>query len=155
MLAEGVERIRVMKTLLRLTIAALLALLSSFAIAGPPGQPGLEAKVDRYLQPYVKLHAYIGVVYVGKGDEVALAKPYGMANEEFGVPNCLDTRFAIASISKRFTSIVVARLVAEKKLAYSDTLAKWVPDFPSADRITGDSARRDRETPRAASITAL
>jgi CubicO group peptidase (beta-lactamase class C family) len=114
----------------------LALLLLSFASGARPATPDLESKVDAYLRPYVRLNAFSGVVFLAKGDATVFAKPYGMANYEFGVPNRLETRFSIASISKRFTSIVVAKLVAEKKLAYSDVLAKWVPDFPSADRIT-------------------
>jgi CubicO group peptidase (beta-lactamase class C family) len=105
-------------------------------VARAAAAAGLESRVDAYLRPYVDLHAFSGVVSIARGEETVFAKPYGMANYEFAVPNRLDTRFAIASIEKRFTSIVVARLIAEKKLAYSDVLAKWVPDFPSADRIT-------------------
>jgi CubicO group peptidase (beta-lactamase class C family) len=118
-----------------LALASVL-LAGTFSATANGANESLEAKVDRYLQPYLKLHAFSGVVYVGRGDETVFSKPYGMANYEFAVPNRVDTRFAIASISKRFTSIVVARLVAEKRLAYSDVLAKWVPDFPAADRIT-------------------
>jgi CubicO group peptidase (beta-lactamase class C family) len=127
---------RVMTRPPRRTLAIVLALLSPNAFGVPAVPSGLEQKIDRYVAAYVRLRAFNGVVSVAKDGEVVFAKPYGMANYEFGVPNRLDTRFAIASISKRFTSIVVARLVAEKKLAYSDVLSKWVPDFPSADRIT-------------------
>ena len=112
--------------------AAVVLLLWARAAASAD----LESKIDAYLQPYVRLNAFSGVVSVAHGDTTVFAKPYGMANNEFGVPNRLDTRFAIASISKRFTGVVVTRLVAEKKLAMSDVLSKWVPDFPSAGRIT-------------------
>ena len=118
------------------TLAIVLMLFSPNAFGRPAVPSALEEKIDRYVAPYVSVRAFNGVVSVARGGEVVFAKPYGMANYEFGVPNRLDTRFAIASISKRFTSIVVARLVAEKKLAYSDVLSKWVPDFPSGDRIT-------------------
>jgi CubicO group peptidase (beta-lactamase class C family) len=104
--------------------------------AAPSSPAELEKKVDAYLSPYVRLHAFSGVVLLAKGDAVLLEKAYGMANAEFGVPNRPDTRFAIASISKRFTGIVVARLAGEKKITETDKLSKWVPDFPSADKIT-------------------
>ena len=103
--------------------------------APPPGRE-LEKTLEKYLAPYLRFHAFSGVVLLAKGDAVLLEKAYGMANAEFGVPNRPDTRFAIASITKRFTGIVIARLAGEKKLAESDKLARWVPDFPSADRIT-------------------
>ncbi|HEY6929411.1 MAG TPA: serine hydrolase domain-containing protein [Thermoanaerobaculia bacterium] len=124
----------------RIRIAAFLSLLLGIlGTAGPAATPppkDLERAVDEYLQPYVRLHAYSGVVLIARGDDPLVHKAYGMANYEFGVPNRTDTRFAIASISKRFTRIVLERLAEEKKLSDSDKLARWVPDFPSADRIT-------------------
>lgn len=117
---------------MRNLIAVLL--LAVPALAAPPKD--FAAKADAYLRPYVDRNAFSGVVLVAKGDEVVLEKAYGMANAEFAVPNRADTRFAIASITKRFTGIIVKRLADEKKLAYSDTLSRWVPAFPSADRIT-------------------
>ena len=115
----------------------VFGVLLSFGPAARAATPAdLPSKVDAYLRPYVRLNAFSGVVLVARRDATVFAKPYGMANYEFGIANRLDTRFSIASISKRFTSIVVAKLVAEKKIAYPDVLAKWVPDFPSADRIT-------------------
>ena len=122
------------------TLRALAAALQLSVFTGAVGlcvpRPGLEAKIDAYLQPYVRFHAFSGVVYLAKGDDPVFAKPFGMANYELGVPNRLDTRFAIASISKRFTAILLAKLDAEKKLSGGDMLSKWVPDFPSAEKIT-------------------
>jgi CubicO group peptidase (beta-lactamase class C family) len=93
-------------------------------------------KVDEVVKPLVQYNAFSGVVYAAKGDKVLVQKAYGMANYEFSVPNRIDTRFAIASITKRFTSVVLQHLFDEKKLSPDDLLSKWVPDFPSADAIT-------------------
>ena len=123
-----------MRTFLAALLIACFGSPASTARSAP--RSDLQRKIDRYLQAYVEQRAFSGVVYLARGDDPVFAKAYGMANYEHGVPNRLDTRFAIASISKRFTSIVVARLAAEKKLSESDTLAKWVPDFPSAGKIT-------------------
>ena len=124
-----------MKTFRALASAVLFTVVTGAVGIGVP-PPGLEAKIDASVQPYVRLNAFSGVVYLAKGDDAVYAKPFGMANYEFGVPNRLDTRFAIASISKRFTGVVLAKLAAEKKLSGADVLSKWVPDFPSAEKIT-------------------
>lgn len=118
----------------------LARFLASLLVAGAlPLQASnheLDAKIDRYVRPYVERNAFSGVILVARGDEVVFEKAYGMANYEFGVPNRADTRFAIASITKRYTGIILARLEAEEKLSMDDKLSKWVADFPSADRIT-------------------
>lgn len=107
-------------------------------IAATPVDPELARAVDAYIAPYVPLRAFSGVVLIGKGNSILLEKAWGFANEEFQVPNTPDTRFRIASITKRFTLIVVTRLVQEKKLALTDHLAKFAPSFPKADAITVD-----------------
>lgn len=46
--------------------------------------------------------------------------------------------FHWASAGKALTAAVVMQLVEEGKLAYTDPLAKWFPDFPNAGAITVD-----------------
>lgn len=94
------------------------------------------ARVDELVNPLVQFHVFSGVVFAAKGDKVVVQKAYGMADYEFGVPNTTDTRFAIASITKRFTSVILQHLFDEKKLSPEDPLSKWVPDFPAASAIT-------------------
>jgi CubicO group peptidase (beta-lactamase class C family) len=117
------------------TLILVLSFLSAPVLAAEiPAD--LASQIDAYLKPYVELNAFSGVVLVADGDRIVFEKGYGMANYEFGVPNTSGTRFAIASITKRFTGIIIQRLIDEKKLSAGDTLSKWVPDFPKADRIT-------------------
>jgi CubicO group peptidase (beta-lactamase class C family) len=114
-------------------VASVLVTLSAFA-APPPKD--LERMISEDVAPYVQHSAFSGVVLLGKGDDVIVNKAFGNANYEFSVPNTPDTRFAIASITKRFTFVIVTRLLDEKRLSLDDTLSKWAPDFPSADKIT-------------------
>jgi len=114
------------------TKVLVLTILVAQSLSAAP----LAPRVDAYLKPFIGYHAFNGVVLAAKGDHVLMEKGYGMANAEFGVPNTPATRFAIASITKRFTGIILQRLFDEKKLSPDDPLAKWVPDFPSAAQIT-------------------
>ena len=130
--------------------ALLLALLLPVNVTGepsaPPRTPGTAAapdpelakSVDAYVAPYAAYHVFSGVILVAKGDAILLERAWGMANYELGVPNTPGTRFRIASITKRFTQIVVTRLVEEKKLSLADPLSKFAPSFPKADAITID-----------------
>lgn len=45
-------------------------------------------------------------------------------------------RFPIGSVTKSFVATVVMQLRDEGKLSLEETLSKWLPDFPRADRIT-------------------
>jgi D-alanyl-D-alanine carboxypeptidase len=47
-----------------------------------------------------------------------------------------ETPFAIASVTKTFTAALILRLADEGRLTIDDPLARWLPDYPSAARIT-------------------
>jgi CubicO group peptidase (beta-lactamase class C family) len=110
----------------------------AFLLASSVQAATLEQQIDAYTKPFRDMNAFSGVIYAARGDKAVFAKAYGMANYEHNVPNTVDTRFAIASITKPFTGIILRRLEEEGKLSKADKLAKWVPDFPNANEITID-----------------
>src|SRR5262245_64924418 len=75
-----------------------------------------------------------GVVRVDRGDEVELARAYGLAHRGFEIPNEVDTRFGIASGAKGFTALAVVSLIEEGVLELS-TRARSVlgDDLPLID----------------------
>ena len=60
----------------------------------------------------------------------------GLADVAARRPVTPRTLFAIASITKTFTSALVLRLVEHGVLSLDDPLTKWVPDFPHAEGVT-------------------
>jgi CubicO group peptidase (beta-lactamase class C family) len=96
----------------------------------------LESATDRYLAPLIALDLFQGVVLVARGNQVVLTKGYGFANVELGVRNTPDHVFRIASLSKPFTEVALGTLIESGKLAPSDPLSKFLPEFPHGDRIT-------------------
>jgi D-alanyl-D-alanine carboxypeptidase len=48
----------------------------------------------------------------------------------------VQTPFAIASVTKTFTAALILRLAEAGRLTIDDPLARWVPDYPNAARIT-------------------
>ncbi|TDP88970.1 serine hydrolase domain-containing protein [Labedaea rhizosphaerae] len=77
---------------------------------------------------------FSGVVRVDRAGAVILADAHGLANRAWGVPNTVATRFAMASGSKGFTALVVARLVEDGVLRW-DTRARTLlgGDLPLID----------------------
>jgi len=57
----------------------------------------------------------------------------GFANRETGIQNTADTRFNIGSIGKLFTITAVYQLIERGVLQKSDTIGKWLPDYPNAE----------------------
>jgi D-alanyl-D-alanine carboxypeptidase len=47
-----------------------------------------------------------------------------------------ETPFAIASVTKTFTAALILRLAEQGRLTIDDPLARWLPDYPNAARIT-------------------
>src|SRR6187431_1114366 len=99
------------------------------AVARP--QSTLARDVDAYFEPIVRSHEFAGAVLIARGDRVLFEKGYGMANAELDVPNSPTTIFRIASITKTFTAAAIAMLAERGALRYSDSLSKYLPDFPN------------------------
>lgn len=60
--------------------------------------------------------AFSGVVDVRRDGEILFQSAFGLASPRWGVPNTLDMRFDVASISKLFTAVAVLQLVAAGRL---------------------------------------
>ncbi|HEY9283304.1 MAG TPA: serine hydrolase [Pyrinomonadaceae bacterium] len=92
--------------------------------------------LEKYMERYSTFTDFGGAVLVMRGGKVLLRKAYGLADREWGVANTADTKFRIASISKPLTAVAILRLVEQNKLSLDDTLDKFLPGFPSGDKIT-------------------
>jgi CubicO group peptidase (beta-lactamase class C family) len=64
-----------------------------------------------------------------KDGEFVLAKGYGLANLDDGIPITRVTSFHLASLSKQFTAAAVALLILDHKIALSDPVAKYLPEL--------------------------
>jgi CubicO group peptidase (beta-lactamase class C family) len=72
-------------------------------------------------------------VALAKDGELLFAQAYGQANKDFAVPNTIETAFNLGSMNKMFTAVAVAQLVEQGRISYDDRLARFLPDFPSAE----------------------
>lgn len=123
-------------------------LLVCCLVAGTPAraQSGdtLADRIDAYQAAFDDANRLSGVLLIAKGDEVLLHRGYGYANVEHAVPNTLDTKFCIASITKPLTQMVVMQVVAEGEAELGDPISKWLPGFPRATEITIEHLLRHR-----------
>jgi D-alanyl-D-alanine carboxypeptidase len=60
----------------------------------------------------------------------------GLADVTAGRPVRAETPFAVASVTKTFTSALILRYVDQGRLRLDDRLARWLPDWPNAKKIT-------------------
>jgi CubicO group peptidase (beta-lactamase class C family) len=137
---------------MKIRIAALLLALSllspSANAAAPPaaGSPdaAMVKAVEAYVRPLAERGDLSGQLLITRRGRPVLERYYGKANAELNVPVTATTRFNIASVTKPMTAVIAIQLIEEGKLAISDSIARWIPDFPKGDSITVDMLLRHR-----------
>lgn len=117
-----------MKYLLPLFIALLL----------PQGVLAQPTAVDSFIAAYAGEHNFNGSILIQEKGEVSYAKSFGMANIPFQVPNTIETKYRIASITKAFTSVLILQLHEGGKLDLNRTIRTYLPDYAGegADKVT-------------------
>lgn len=91
--------------------------------------------INDYLKRLEEKQEFSGTVLIAKGDHVIMKESYGIANHDFDVPNTLDTKFCIASITKSITAMAIMLLAQQQKINLKDTLDKYIYDYPNGDKI--------------------
>ena len=123
----------------RASLAGLLAAAAGPALAAPAKAVKAAshwAEVEAKARAMVAGKLVPGVsVCVRKKGATVFSKGFGMANLETATPVTPASVFHIGSITKQFTASVILQLAQEGKLSLDDTLAKYLPDFPNAEKL--------------------
>jgi CubicO group peptidase (beta-lactamase class C family) len=89
--------------------------------------------VEDELDENARATDFSGVVRVDRDGHV-LVRAYGMAHRGYGIPNTVETRFAIASGCKGFTALTVVSLIEQGLLSLSTTAREVLGnDLPLID----------------------
>src|SRR5262245_5724924 len=119
----------------RLLFTALLTLAPSItAFAGPLD----TAKLDQFLDRLAAKNKAMGSLVIAKDGNVLYSRAigYGQINGAEKRPLTPASRFAIASITKTYTAVMILQLVEEGKLKLTETVDKFFPQVPNAQKIT-------------------
>ena len=108
--------------------ACLLLALAIVPLARQGADP--EDRIDLVFEPWSARGAPGCAVSVMRGGEVLFAKGYGDANLEYDVPITPAAVFHVASVSKQFTAMAVALLVADGRISWDDDIRRYVPELP-------------------------
>lgn len=68
-------------------------------------------------------------VAIVEGDKVIYVKGFGYRDYENKIPVDANTLFAIGSTTKAFTSAILGKLRADKKLSFDDSPRKYIPEL--------------------------
>ena len=75
-------------------------------------------------------------ILVAHGDKILYRGARGSANLELAVPLNANHTFKIGSVTKQFASVALLKLVDDGKINLTDTLSKYLPEYPGGDTIT-------------------
>jgi CubicO group peptidase (beta-lactamase class C family) len=87
---------------------------------------------DRLTQ-YMKTEQpnFSGAILVAQKGEIILSQGYGLANQEWDIPNTPQTKFAIGSMTKAFTAMAIMILRERGKLSVKDSICDYLSDCPA------------------------
>jgi CubicO group peptidase (beta-lactamase class C family) len=80
---------------------------------------------------------FAGSIVVVDDGKVVLEKAYGLADPKGTRVNETSSVYRIGSISKQFTAAAILKLAEQGKLAITDPVSKYFPDYPPANLTMG------------------
>ena len=86
--------------------------------------------LDTLFQKKAKYQGFNGVVLVAQKGIILYEKAFGLKEKKNKDSLTLNSVFQLASISKTFTGAGILLLAQEKKLFLTDTIQKFLPEFP-------------------------
>lgn len=122
-----------MKT--KILFATLLTLVSFTAARA---QTLDKAKLDQFFDRLAEKKKAMGNLVIAKDGNVLYTRSigYSQINAVEKKPLTAASRFRIASITKTYTAVMTLQLVEEGKLKLTDTLDKFFPQVPNAQKIS-------------------
>lgn len=102
-----------------------------------PTPNALADAIDALFTDAESKDTFSGSVIVVDGGKQVLEKGYGSADRATKRKNTPATIFRIGSVSKQFTSAALLALVSDGKIALTDPVSKFFPDYPK-ENLTSD-----------------
>lgn len=121
-----------------MTLKTTLAIFATISLLATSCSPkSSTAKLDQFFNHLNEKDEAMGSISIAKDNKTVYTRSIGYAciNGAEKKPLDTSTRFRIGSITKMFTAVMILQLVEEGKLKLSDTLAKFFPQIPNADKI--------------------
>lgn len=98
--------------------------------------PSQSVIVDSIIAEQAKADLPGVAVLVSRDGEVLFSKGYGLAKVDEELAITTKTKFRIGSVTKQFAAAAILRLQEERKLSVTDTLDKYIPDYPRGNEVT-------------------
>ena len=86
-------------------------------------------RIDEIMQTRARAGDFSGVALVARRGQVLYQRAFGFANREWSIPNDLDTRFEIGSMTKQFTAMLILQMVNQGKIRLDGHLSEYLPYY--------------------------
>ncbi len=109
------------------------------ASAQPPGIPiAIATKLDQFFDRLSEKNKAMGSLVIVKDGNPLYTRAigYSQVSASEKKPLTMESRFRIGSITKMFTATMIMQLAEEGTLKLTDTLSKFLPQVPNANKIT-------------------
>ena len=83
---------------------------------------------SRFFQKLSDKNNFNGVVLFARGDKIFFHRAWGIANRESNQQITTSTKFNLASASKMFTAVAIAKLAEEGKLTFDNNISQHLDD---------------------------
>lgn len=87
------------------------------------------SRIEEVMQSHSTAGEFSGSVLVARDDRVLYQDSFGYANIEWKIPNNLQTKFEIGSMTKQFTALLVLQFVNEGKIKLDEYLSEYLPYY--------------------------
>jgi D-alanyl-D-alanine carboxypeptidase len=123
---------------MRTTTAVATFLLLALFGSGSAQQALDKDKLDRFLDRLAEKNKAMGSMTLARDGNVLYSHSFGYryVDGTDKKPADAETKYRIASITKMYTAVMAFQLVEEGKLELTDTLDRFVPQIPNAQKIT-------------------
>jgi D-alanyl-D-alanine carboxypeptidase len=87
------------------------------------------SKVDAFIDSFTVKNNFNGAILIKQKSKIIFEKSFGFANLSFKVPNTIDTKYKIASITKAFTSVLILQLVEKGIVDLEKPIVSYLPEY--------------------------
>ena len=97
-----------------------------------------KAKLDQFFDRLAEKNKAMGSLTIARDGNVLYTRAIGYSQIKGAdkKPSTATTKYRVGSIAKMFTASMIFQLVEEGKLKLTDTLDKFFPQIPNANKIT-------------------
>ena len=101
------------------------------ARSGTEASAAVDARLTERFAEFTAPDAAGAAVVVARGDTIVLARAFGLADVERGVPVTPTTAFRLASVTKQFTAAAILALVEDGRVSLDGRLGDLLPAAPA------------------------